>query len=30
MRNDLLEGKTWLVWDHGTAGGTITPIPRSR
>jgi GNAT superfamily N-acetyltransferase len=24
MRNDLLEGKTWLVWDHATAAGTIT------
>jgi GNAT superfamily N-acetyltransferase len=24
MRKDLREGKTWLVWDHGTAAGTIT------
>ena len=24
MRNDLLEGKTWLIWDHATAVGTIT------
>ena len=24
MRNDLLKGKTWLVWDDTTAAGTIT------
>jgi GNAT superfamily N-acetyltransferase len=24
MRNDLLDGKTWLVWDDATVAGTIT------
>jgi GNAT superfamily N-acetyltransferase len=27
MRNDLLRGKTWLVWDDTTAAGTITIDP---
>jgi GNAT superfamily N-acetyltransferase len=24
MRNDLLKGKTWLLWDHDVAIGTVT------
>ena len=24
MRNDLLDGKTWLVWDDATVAGTVT------